>query len=145
MDWSGSEMSAIWCVSIDLNLILRRTRCELMLRWKLGHCLHKDSGWIPMQRNLRKRNLRQPIKSSQLPDSNLAYGSRDDLIGWRKLRYMVHIVYIFYIFLYLYICRGWAPIAHISNHIPCRSSGRHLVVVARLRRIFPKALTKSDH
>jgi len=39
-----------------------------------------------MERNLRKRNLRQSIKSSHLPDSNLAYGSRDDLIGWRKLR-----------------------------------------------------------
>jgi len=26
-----------------------------------------------MERNLRKRNLHQPIKLSQLPDSNLAY------------------------------------------------------------------------
>jgi len=25
--------------------------------------------WLPMERNLRKRNLCQPIKSSQLPDS----------------------------------------------------------------------------
>jgi len=50
--------------------------------------LLKDAvlGWLPMQRNFRKRNLRQPIKLSQLPDSNLAYGSRDDLIGCHKLR-----------------------------------------------------------
>jgi len=48
--------------------------------WLLG-CGLINWGWLPME-----RNLRQPIKSSQLPHSNLAYGSRDYLIGWRKLR-----------------------------------------------------------
>jgi len=42
-------------------------------------CLH--SGWLPMERNLRKRNLRQPIKSSLLPYARFEFGSRDDLIG----------------------------------------------------------------
>jgi len=32
-------------------------------------------GWLPMERNLRKRNLRQPIKSSLLPYARFESGS----------------------------------------------------------------------
>jgi len=36
---------------------------------------------------LRKRNLRQPIKSSLLPYARFESGSWDDLIGWRSCAY----------------------------------------------------------
>jgi len=38
MDRSRSDLTAVKCVSIDLNLVLHRIRCKLMLRCKLGYC-----------------------------------------------------------------------------------------------------------
>jgi len=39
MDRSRSELSAVKRVSIDLNLVLHRIRCKLMLRWKLNQMI----------------------------------------------------------------------------------------------------------
>jgi len=64
-----------------IGKFLTLTASSILLQLIVDDALKTQSGWIPMQRNLRKRNLRQPIKSSLLPYARFESGSRDDLIG----------------------------------------------------------------
>jgi len=58
-------------------------------------------------------------------------------------RICTYILFIFF-YTYIYIYVEDTDSSHRQPYSPCRC-GRHLDVVARLRRIFPKALTKRDH